>query len=635
MMTTNQVSGVRGQVSGWPAVTGAFVAGIVILFAAVVSVAADTNALALAGDQVTAGRLTIQVGSNGLPAQISIAAAPEELPLEHRKADAPPMSGQDLLARGRGPQLKTAMRVEAMAGGNAVTLAPVEPAAPAVNGERVTSTAKLAGGGVNATVESTVGRDGAVSIRITYGGGATVDSLALVMELEGPVDTVVAGGAPYAVANYSLGADEGLLWGNAAPAAGASATTANRGAPGVVPHLFWGSGDRGWTWLAEGDGGWTVAPGAATMTLTRDKTGTVIWRALLVNQPTRLTGDKTVAFTLLTHPAATRAAGFRRALWLDWPFADAAAKTPPLTVAGRAGVSGLVRADAGSLCEATAGALWLEGPAGGAAASATHSIADTFSPGLFRYLAGTHLGVGGRLLANSPKLVQPSQSPACDRMAVARALMHDLGVDPAGVSQLAMLSRLVTALNEFGYFAADGQTEYIPYWRSGALVRYGEVFSGKDPFAETLTDPLERVKVSVWRRPAAGGTGYSVMILIVNEGDKAMREQFYVLDGAALYGAAAGNQVSYADSTRRWDLSSIPSNSDWAGIASANLPAAPGGVKLQRGWLRDMEDQGGVGCVNSSKGAGARQEEVYDRTFIPAKGFRLFLGGVALAAKKP
>jgi hypothetical protein len=580
-------------------------------FASILTASAATNGLSVTGNQIVAGRLTFQMGSNSLPAQIAIEATPEELPLERRKPGAK-VSDQELEELGRGPQLKAPMRLEVMTAGKTVTLVPMEFTAPTLNNEVATSRAKLVGGGVNATVESVVGCDGSLVVKVTYGGGSKVESLALAMEINGVVDTAVSGGAPFTAKNFSLGEGEGLLWGNAAPVAGAALTEANRGVSGVIPHLFWGSGDRGWTWLTEGENGWMVVPAAPTMTLTRDKTGAVIWRVLLVNQPANLKGERTVVFTLLTHPSVSRAVGFRKSIWLDWPFSGKAPQIPPLSIKARPGLSGLVRADAGSVVEARAGALLLEGPAGGEAVSAAKTLADTFPLALFRYLAGTHTGVGGRLLANSPNLVRPGQSPDCDRMVLGRALLHDVGVDPAGVTHLALMARVVGALSKFGYFETDGQVEYIPYWRSQTVVRYGEAHSGKDAFEENASDPMSRVKVSIWRRPAEGGRGAKALLLMINEGAVPVREQLYILNPQRLFGRP--NALRYKDCTKQWDLSSIPADSDWAGIKNAEI------VSTDK-FLLDLEDLGGTREVSNKGGL-----EVYGRTFIPAKGFRLLWG---------
>lgn len=560
------------------------------MVAGVLSASAITNGMALVGDQATVGRLSFLIGPNALPAQIGIEAVPEELSLEARKPDAATPSAQDLQAIGRGPQLKAPMRLEVMSSGKAVPLMPVGYTAPVMTNGAITSKAKLSGGGVNASVESVMGSDGALAVTITYSGGKA-ESLSVAMELNGVVDTAVSDDGLIKTNVISLGDDKGLLWGNAAPVAGAAPTVANRGMPGVLSHMFWGSGDRGWTWLTEGKGGWRVVPAAPMMTLTRDKSGTVIWRAFLVNQPADLKGEKTVRFTLLTHPAVVRPANFRKAMWLDSPFAGTPAQMVTLN-----------------------------------ADSAAKTLADTYTLPPFRYLAGTHTGIGRRLRSNASKLIQPGQNPACDRMVLGRALLHDLGVDAAGVSHLAMAARLIGALYDFGYFAADGQTEYIPYWRSQALVRYGEVYTGKDAFEESMADPMSRVKVSIWRRPAEAGVGAKALIMVINEGDVPVREQLYILNSTRLFGGPNG--LTYWDSTKRWDTSSIPTNSDWAKIKKAAIRSADETDTKKRSgkFLQDIEDLGGL-VELEDRGT----IQVYGRTFIPAKSFRLFLGSAAPA----
>jgi hypothetical protein len=96
-----------------------------------------------------------------------------------------------------------------------------------------------------------------------------------------------------------------------------------------------------------------------------------------------------------------------------------------------------------------------------------------------------------------------------------------------------------------------------------------------------------------------------------------------------LFGGA--NDLRYGDSTKRWDISSIPSNSDWAGITRAGLGATGPAPKPARSgkFLLDVEDLGGTPEVADKDGM-----EVYGRTFVPAKGFRLLLGSARPAGKE-
>ncbi len=567
---------------------------------------ASAPAIKLDGNRLVCARQVVTIGTGGLPDQIEIKPSADELPLEKRAANAK-LAPEDLAAIGRGPQLRAPVRLEAVVDGKTVVLAPAEEAGIAAADGAVTCVAKLAGLGVTASVEIRHQPDGAMDAKVTYGGGASVESLALVMEVSGPVDTVIAGAdeakgtLPFAAPDYGLGEDEGVVWGNAkaveaastAPAGGPAAAI-HRGAPGVVQHLFFGNGDRGFTWLTSGEGGWMIVPAAPAMTLTRDKAGLVTWRAYLVNHPVALQADKTVRFSLLTHPAVPKAVGFRKAAWLDGSF-KGGGKMLPLAAAGRTADPGLMRADCATVYESLATAAVLEGPAGGDAISAERNLAETFPVPLFRYLAATHTGLTVRLRTNAVGLVRSGQSQACDRMAIGRALLHDVGVDSAGIAHLGLVGRIVAGLSRFGYFEADGKTEYLPYWRSRDVIRYGDIFKKDPAFEENLVDPVGRVYVSAWRRPVgAGKPGTHAIILLVNESDKPVRQQLHILKPAKLFGGA-GRSTGVCEP---WDWSGIPSESDWGKLGEPS------------GGLVDLEDSGVIGNI----------------LFIPARGFRLLYG---------
>lgn len=599
--------------------------------------------------ELTLGRLTVTLGANALPAQIDIQAATTDLPLEHRGKDAPAPSPATLAAIGRGPQIAAPMRLEAIVQGKEVELNSADPASIENEKDHFVARATLTGGGVTAKLHATYTTAGAMHFGIRYSGGE-VDSLSLAMRLQGPVDTVVSGAAPFQAADYSLPDDEGLLWGNAAPpkpAPQGPPPAINRGQPGVPSHLFWGNGNRGFTWLCENADGWTVTPVAASMTLSRDKTGVVTWRALLVNHPTKLKGEKTVSFTLLTHPVGSPAADRRKTAWVSWPY-GAEALTPPIvrrvanTSGRKVGRDGIpssesrvtnpayekkaVLADRASSHEGLAKAILLQGPAGGDARSAADTLADTYPLPIFRYLAGTHTGLPARLLTNSPKLTTAGRNPALDRMALGRALLHDIGFDPAGAAHLAMLGRLASGLAEFGLFEPDGQTEFIPYWRSGRVLRYGEPFSKDDAFEVTATDPMQRVHVCAWLRPASDGKSRKALILVVNEGEQPVREQLYLLDAKRLFGSA--NRITKVNMVDRWDMSAIPGDSDWShkklrGEPTGTTELGVKGRSANVPFLIDAEDAGGVALSVAVKG-----QEVYHRLYVPARGFRLLVGGI-------
>lgn len=614
---------------------------------------ATPPAVRLEGNRVLTERIALVLGASGLPEQVEIAAAADELSLHLRQAGAPAPDANELARIGRGGQLRAPLRLEASAGGKTIVLAPVEPAKPALADGVVSCVAKLGGAEVTATLQCRYGADGELTAELEYGGKAAIESLVLVMDLAGPVDTVVSpngvkDGCPLTAWDCG-GTGEGVIWDNVkgcpaaptkAPASGpATPPTAPGGPKGVPTMLFWGSGDRGFTWLSDNPAGWQVDPAVATMTLTRDKAGLVTWRAYLVNKPGKIEGQRKVSFTLLTHPCRLAAANRRAKAWLDWPFAGKAGAALPLTAAGRAaGQAALVRADSGTVYDSVAQAAVLEGPAGGDALSAQENLAETYPLPLFRYLAGTHTHLPYRLRTNADKLARPGQSQACDRMAIGRALLHDIGLDPAGIAHRDLARRTAEALVRFGAMKADGQTEFLPYWRNRGVIRYGEEWKAGDQFEVTTKDPNRHVKVSVWRRPvgAAQNNWAEVMILVVNEGAVPVEQRLFVLDTARLFGTA--NALNRRAIIEDWDFSGIPPTSYWnrSGVVAGgtdyieDLVGRVAGDATRKGVvLRDMEDDGYL-AESFTKG----NEQVYVPLAVPAYGFRLLYGTADLDRMK-
>ena len=574
--------------------------------------------------QVAVGRLRFTVGDNGLPAQIVIQAAPTDLPLEFRGAGAKQADESLLAELGRGAQLAAPLELVATVGKEEHVLAAKAPAGIEEKDGGVHCAAELSGGGVTAALRTSYTRGGAVRIDLAYRGG-TVDALALVMRMAGPVDTVVQGVAPFDDTECGLPDAMGLLWGNAAPAEpkAKERRAGSQGKAEVPRYLFWGSGDRGFSLVCEKADGWVHAPAAPAVTLTREDAGGVTWRALLVNHPTKLETERRVQLTLLTHPATLPAADRRRSAWIAWPHENDAAATPAIAAASPAGAARLLRADCATAYEAHAAASLLAGPAGGDALSVAQTLADSFSLPLFRYLAGTHTGLPARLLANTPKLSRPGMNPGADRMALARVLLHDIGFDHRGAVHRVQLGRVVSALAEFGLFEADSQTEFLPYWRSKSTIRYGEPFSKDNAFEVTAADPMQRVQVSVWLRPH--GKARKALILIANEGERPVREQFYILNAAKLFGTA--NAVTRPELVAGWDFAGIPDDSDWAKTRAMGEAIVPleEGVRPRSGksvpFLADLEDGGGV-----AQSVRQGEMEVYQRAYVPARGFRLLFG---------
>ena len=567
-------------------------AGILAVVGSGAVIAAPADALRLDGMTVHTSKHAFTLDPSGLPQQIVIKADPAELPLESRTAGA---ATPDLLqALGRGDQLRQPMRLVAVIAGQAVTAVPVKPAQPRLQGGRVVVESELKAGDMAFEVKTVYLPSGRIDLTVTGGKGLQADAISLVLDLAGSVDTVIAGKPVadkpkvYGRAEFAVGTREGVIWANV----GEGLPPGGRASPGVPEQLFVGNGDRGFTWLAESSKGFDVDKALPTMVLTRDKAGAITWRCHLLNHPARLDKALNVAVSLLIHPARSRAAVLRSLLWLN----------PP---------AGLPRADRVLDRDDAISAVSLEGSAGGDAVSAEQNLAVTYPISLFRYLAGTHTGLGARLRPNAASQVRSGGLPGPDRMALGRALLHDIGLDATGLAHLAQAAAVAKALDEFGYFKDDAPIEFIPYWRAGKPVRYGETFATENPFALTQQDPMTDVHVSVWRR-ATAGRGTDVLIVVVNESAEPVREQFYVTDVKRLFGGP--NTAKSSTVISSWSTAGIPADSDWS---QARMLSCQKGTTV----LLDLIDRGFV-----VQAAAKDTTEVYGPLFVPAFGFRLLYG---------
>lgn len=587
-----------------------------LLLSAAAFVSAELADVTVQDGRATTSRHVITLADTGLPAQIDIRPAVRELPLEDRAK--PDAAAAGVLARiGRGPQLRSAIRLEAVVDGETVPLKAVRAAQPGAKDGRCVAAARLEGGGVAAEVDAVYLRTGALIATVRYDIGKTgATELALIVQPSGPVDLVLPGSPgspgkkPWTSAELNLPEGEGLVWGNADADAGGL-----RAAPGLVERCFVGSGDRGWTWLARPGGGWNIDEDVSMMTLDRDAAGDVTWRIRLANRLTGA-GERTVRFALLTHPAGRRPAGWRRAAWLEAPDGDAGAPGVSIDalLSGKAGEK-WVRADlAGALDGLAVGAM-LTGSAGGAAVSAERNLAETFPIRLFRYFAGTHTSTPARLVTNAAELTRPGRNPSPDRMAMGRALLHDAGLDAKRLADRALAVRMLGALEEFGLFDESAEIEFIPYWRGKSVVRFGPEFNAESDFELARTDPFARVHVSVFRKPAGRRGRAEALLVVVNETPQPQREQLYVLAPKRVFGGA--NRLKEREVVGAYDFSFAPPRSDWGRepMVGRRSSGRPGIV------LADAEDHGYCGLRAASDGI-----EVYGLLYVPAHGVRLMYG---------
>ncbi|MBM3791766.1 MAG: hypothetical protein FJW35_15645 [Acidobacteria bacterium] len=418
-----------------------------------------------------------------------------------------------------------------------------------------------------------------------------------------------------------------------------------------VSHFFLGNGDRGFTWLA-GDG-LVIDRDEPSIGVELTSAKVTQWRIALVNKSARR-GEATATFTILTHPARRKADDRRLAQWQVWP---GQAATPGLTAGERSTCKDeLVRADAGSVCEAAAKRALLVGAAGGEALDAAATLADRFPLGLFRYLAAPHTALATQVRPNSAALTSAGASPAPDRVALGRALLHDIGVDLSGLARRVEAANVLRALDEFGYFENDGKTEFLPYWRTGGIFQYGEAFEGELGFAATAENPTGRTRVSAFIRPTKAEMVRNTPVIrrktlfvLVNEGTNAVREYLYIWNPNYVF--AGPNRLQAEHIYSQLDFSGIAPDGDWqrnrvertlpelikdragraTGLAKSNGMIS----RIHMSELMDVES-GGIVRIAEREVQFAKQFygdnlvkngfQMYGPIHVPARGMRLLLG---------
>jgi hypothetical protein len=608
--------------------------------------------LTLSNRTVTASMHIYTVDDTGLPAQLEIRAATNDIPLAFRLQKTP-LPAAWLRRIGRGPQLAGPMRIEAVIDKAPVVVKADAPATLQKTDAGVEAASTWQAGALKGRLSLMYADNGVMTGQLIYDSkGVELERLDLVLEISGPVDTAIAGNPADAVSgkplpmNYgSLDPDPGMLWINGPTPSGDGSLQKGR-----LSHFFLGNGDRGFTWLTQAGDDTAITDKEPSMSVERKPDGIMIWRIALANKSPR-SGERTAAFTLLTHPSRRAAPGRRYEQWQPW---NETAAVSPLNAAARGTLTGsnlLVRADAGSVQETTAARALLTGVAGGEAHSIAATLADRFPIGLFRYLSGRHTALGAQVRTDAATLTTSGASPAPDRMALGRALLHDIGVDVSGLANPVEAARVVQALEEFGYFRDDGQTEFLPYWRTASLLRYGEESLAKNGFAVETEDPSARVRVSAFIRP--DGNWRKALFVIVNEGTNEVRGQLYVQQPTYVFGGF--NKTYVHDIYGRLNFSRIPGDSDWsAGRVILTVPSwiSPNTkVNIKRGMnpavvvppLMDLESGGYVRLVehgDPTKKYGpayAVKEffEVYGPVYVPARGMRLLYGSGNELVRKP
>ena len=252
----------------------------------------------------------------GLPAQIFIQPDPRELPLEKR-GPAATLSDAELNAVGRGPQLRAPVRLEAVIAGKRYPAEVIEPAKLVREWKsEFEYVSKLRFGPLLVNLVTQYDCDGALHARLRYQSdtpATPIERLELVMDTAGVVDLALSETGFGAMAGadaweMSLPNKPGVVWES-------TRTQLELHNNKFVPYFWFGNADRGWTWFCDSDEGWQLDRAGSTMQLERDAAGQTTWRVAFINHASPVNKPREIAFTILTHPAKSKPANYRRAAW--------------------------------------------------------------------------------------------------------------------------------------------------------------------------------------------------------------------------------------------------------------------------------------------------------------------------------
>lgn len=237
---------------------------------------------------------------SGLPAQVTIKPDPRELPLEWRdEPDA--VADEQLVALGRGPQLREGYRLEAVIDGERTPLEVVSPAKRVRTwNSELEYQSRLKAGTLEVTLTTQYDCDGAMHVALDYGTAdqtARVDRLEMLADYAGPMDMTPGQGKT------------GVVWDSAD-------TNPELYYSHFVPWRRFGSNERGFSWICRTERGWHLDRDGSAMTLERNEDGEIRWRVVFVNHPVDIKGRHSIEFTVLTHPSKPRPEDWRRFAWL-------------------------------------------------------------------------------------------------------------------------------------------------------------------------------------------------------------------------------------------------------------------------------------------------------------------------------
>ena len=518
----------------------------------------------------------------------------DELPLDHREGGTAP-TAEVLAAIGRGPLLRGAVRLEAIIDGKPVAATATEAAKPAAAGDAVRAAAKLAAGPLTVTTTADYRDTGRIDLTVVAKGNDTVGGLRLVVPLTGVVDLAIPLNVAAATADLPLGAFtpaeiDGVAWSNLK----GNGSKQILPAPGVASPLFFGSGDRGFVITVPDGKGWPIDPQTASFELVRDKTGAVEAHYYLCNRPQALAAEQKFSFSIQVLPASAAQVPGRLALWQKSPSGG----VPAAKAFNEPVVEGLIEVPA-SVVKLPDGRIG--------------------SAEVFRYLSGAAAGLTGVVQADPATQSRAGADAGATRILIGRALSHGLAVDGKAIAHRADLLRAVKALAACGLFDEKAAVETVPGWRSGGIARYGEDFKADGGFELSAENPVARVHTTAFVMPRGKGPAgpRQTLFVIVNEGDKPVREQFYVTKPQAAFGGP--NKASAKGLTGSWNYQGLPADSDWR--KEVLVGSTPGTEKGLDAALVDLEDGGFVAQTTATSDL-----EVYGPLFIAPRSYRLVWG---------
>ena len=256
------------------------------------------------------------IAPSGLPAQLYIKPETRDLTLEMRQGKVE-VTDQYLISVGRGPQLRNPMRLIGVVNGQQVEAQVVEPAKVTRQWKsEIVYESKLKLGPVQINLKAQYDCDGSMHMSLNYGSDnqAVIEKLELVTDATGPYDMIApalqgGGMAGVDVWECSLPEGNGVVWDTGEVPASELLYSK------FVNFVYFGTGDRGWSWLADNDRGWHLNKNGSSMRLQRNDDGQMSWYVTFVNHESNVQGDHTANFIIQPHPMKPKPENYRDWAW--------------------------------------------------------------------------------------------------------------------------------------------------------------------------------------------------------------------------------------------------------------------------------------------------------------------------------